>query len=50
MRTDYSTERFRGFLQDLKESFWGEMQGKVKGRRCPDFRWRLSDGSLTRFG
>ena len=30
MRRNYSTERFRGFLQDLKESFWGEMQGQVK--------------------
>lgn len=29
-RTDYSTERFAGFLQDLKESFWGELQGQVQ--------------------
>lgn len=27
---DYSTERFRGFLEDLKESFWGDLQGKVR--------------------
>jgi putative transposase len=30
MRTDYSTERFTGFLQDLKESFWGDLQGQVQ--------------------
>ncbi len=30
MRTDYSTERFQGFLQDLKESFWGDLQGQVQ--------------------
>ena len=30
MRRDYSTERFRGFLQELKESFWGDVQGKVR--------------------
>lgn len=29
-RREYNTERFGGFLQDLKESFWGELQGKVK--------------------
>jgi len=30
MQTDYSTERFAGFLEDLKESFWGDLQGQVK--------------------
>ncbi len=30
MRTDYNTERFQGFLEDLKESFWGDVQGKVR--------------------
>jgi putative transposase len=30
MRTDYSTERFTGFLQDLKESFFGDLQGQVQ--------------------
>jgi len=30
MRTDYSTERFQGFVQDLKESFWGDLQGQVQ--------------------
>ena len=30
MRTDYSTERFQGFLREMKESFWGELQGKVR--------------------
>src|SRR5712691_5485847 len=30
MRTDYNTERFQGFLRDLKESFWGDLQGKVR--------------------
>ena len=30
MRTDHSTERFQGFLQDLKESFWGDLQGQVQ--------------------
>jgi transposase-like protein len=29
-KRDYSTERFEGFLRDVKESFWGEMQGQVK--------------------
>lgn len=29
-RRDYSTERFEGFLRDVKESFWGDMQGQVK--------------------
>lgn len=30
MRKDYSTEQFEVFLQDLKESFWGDLQGKVR--------------------
>ena len=30
MRRDYSTERFEGFLRDVKESFWGDLQGQVK--------------------
>lgn len=30
MRTDYSTERFQGFLEDLRESFWGDVQGQVR--------------------
>lgn len=30
MRSDYNTERFQGFLRDLKESFWGDLQGKVR--------------------
>ncbi len=30
MRKDYNTERFEGFLQDLRESFWGDVQGKVR--------------------
>jgi len=30
MRTDYSTERFEGFLRDMKESFWGDLQGQVQ--------------------
>jgi putative transposase len=30
MRTDYNTERFQGFLRDLKESFWGDWQGEVR--------------------
>ena len=30
MRTDYSTERFQSFLQDMKESFWGDLQGQVQ--------------------
>jgi putative transposase len=29
-RTDYSTEQFEGFLENLKESFWGDLQGQVK--------------------
>jgi len=30
MRRDYSTERFAGFLRDMKESFWGDLQGHVQ--------------------
>ena len=30
MRSDYSTERFQGFLEDLRESFWRDVQGKVR--------------------
>lgn len=30
MRSDYSTERFQGFLQEMRESFWGDVQGKVR--------------------
>ena len=30
MRRDYSTERFKGFLRDMKESFWGDLQGQVQ--------------------
>jgi transposase-like protein len=30
IRTDYSTEQFEGFLENLKESFWGDLQGQVK--------------------
>ncbi|MEK7992971.1 MAG: IS256 family transposase [Planctomycetota bacterium] len=30
MRRNYSTERFEGFLRDVKESFWGDLQGQVK--------------------
>jgi putative transposase len=30
MRIDYSTERFQSFLQDMKESFWGDLQGHVQ--------------------
>jgi len=30
MRIDYSTERFQSFLQEMKESFWGDLQGQVK--------------------
>ena len=30
MRSHYSTERFRGFVQDLKESFFGDLQGQVQ--------------------
>jgi len=29
-RRDYSTEEFGSFLRNLKESFWGDMQGQVK--------------------
>lgn len=30
MRRDYSTEQFGSFLRNLKESFWGDLQGQVK--------------------
>jgi hypothetical protein len=30
MRTDYSTERFERFLENLKGSFWGDLRGQVK--------------------
>ena len=30
MRTDYSTERFQSFLQEMKESFWGDLRGRVQ--------------------
>jgi len=29
-RSDYSTEQFAGFLADLKESFWGDLQGQAR--------------------
>ena len=29
-RTDYSTEQFSSFLVDLKESFWGDLQGQAR--------------------
>jgi transposase-like protein len=30
MKRDYSTEQFEGFLQEMKESFWGDLQGQVQ--------------------
>ena len=30
MRRDYNTEQFAGFVQELKESFWGDLQGQVQ--------------------
>ena len=30
MRRDYSTEQFGSFLQEMRESFWGDMQGQVQ--------------------
>lgn len=30
MRTDYSTQRFQAFVQDLQESFWGDFQGRTR--------------------
>ncbi len=30
MRIHYTTEHFRGFVQDLQESFWGDLQGKTR--------------------
>jgi transposase-like protein len=29
-RTDYSTEQFAGFLANLEESFWGDLQGQAR--------------------
>lgn len=29
-RTDYSTEAFAGFLANLEESFWGDLQGQAR--------------------
>lgn len=31
MRSDYSTERFRAFVEELQESFWGDFQGGGRG-------------------
>jgi putative transposase len=30
MRTDYSTGQFAGFLANLEESFWGDLQGQAR--------------------
>lgn len=30
MKTDYNTQRFAGFVQELQESFWGDMQGRTR--------------------
>lgn len=30
MRRDYSTEQFARFVRELKESFWGHLQGQVQ--------------------
>lgn len=30
MRRDYTTEQFRAFVQDLRESFWGDFQGQTR--------------------
>ncbi len=30
MKRDYSTKQFAGFVQELKESFWGDLQGQVQ--------------------
>jgi len=30
MRIDYNRERFGSFLQDIKDSFWGELQGQTR--------------------
>jgi transposase-like protein len=30
MRTDYNTEQFRAFVGEMKESFWGDLQGQVQ--------------------
>jgi len=30
MRIHYTTEHFRGFVQDLQESFWGDFQGQTR--------------------
>ena len=32
MRRDYSTEQFVGFLEEMKESFWGDLQGGCSRR------------------
>jgi hypothetical protein len=40
-------------LAKLARQVWSMPEPKAsqpETRRCPDFRWRLSDGSLTRFG
>lgn len=33
MRINYTTEHFRGFVQDLQESFWGDFQGRTRQTR-----------------
>lgn len=30
MKRDYSTEQFTGFVRELKESLWGDLQGQVQ--------------------
>ena len=30
IRTDNSTERFEGFLRDVQETFWGDLEGQVQ--------------------
>lgn len=30
MKRDYSTEQFAGFMQEMRESFWGDLQGRVQ--------------------
>jgi len=30
MRIHYTTEHFRGFVQDLQDSFWGDFQGQTR--------------------
>ena len=29
-RIDYSTEQFAGFVANLQESFWGDLQGQTQ--------------------